>query len=145
MRKTRAEMDKCLLDLFGLKFGDRVMVSTYGNKIFKVKETLPGSALLINVEDQTDIMHIQELYDEEYEIIAGPKRIGDRRCDEGALDDCKKCPLYGIHCYGGYNDSDDYGGGTVYRALDRWAEHHGYSKDHPIYLAFKAELDKEEE
>lgn len=144
MRKTRAEMDKCLLDFFGLKFGDRIMISTYGNKIFKVKETLQGNTLLIDIEDEFNIMYIQDLYNEEYEIIAGPKRIGDRHCGENTThSDCLKCPLYGIDCAEGHHEPDGGEEETIYYTLDCWAEYYGYSKDHPIYLAFKAELDKE--
>lgn len=138
MKKTSKE----LADFYGIKVGDEVNVfnddgTIYG--IFLVKdleERCPLQVIHCPREPYVKAMDVYHIGDKNYEIIKPKKKYGDLKCKD--FYSCNECPLQVFSCG---NVADN----TLYGVLEETCIKHRYDINHPIYKAFKAELDKEVE
>lgn len=134
MQKTNKE----LAEFYGIKVGDVVKIydkSGISDYDLTFNVVLRDGIKLI----RTDLRRGTEfdpwiLADRRYEVIEPKKKYGDLKCKD--FYSCRECPLRAFSC-GSVADN------TLYVVLDETLIKHGYGTDHPIYKAFKAELDKE--
>lgn len=130
MQKTNKE----LAEFYGIEVGDTVRI--YSNE----KDYADYKVILIN-DIKLEPINGNWIFDpfiiadRKYEVIK-TKKYGDLKCDD--LCRCEECPLQVFTCR-------NITGNTLYGILEESCIKFGYSTDHPIYKAFKAELDKEAE
>ena len=134
MRKTNKE----LLDFFGLKFGDKIKIELFENEVFEV---IDDDFEDVRLKSSGGCRYfLSSLTNKEYEVIKPKKKIGEIRCCDH--DDCEDCPLTLFECERcGYWDAN----WSLYKILNEACASTGMNADHPIYKAFRSELDKEVE
>lgn len=137
MQKTNKE----LAEFYGIKVGDVVKIydqSGISDYDLTFNVVLRDDIKLI----RTDLRNGTEfdpwvLADRRYEVIKHKKIYGDLKCKD--FHDCTECPLRAFGC-------TNTAGNTLYGVLEEaCVRRYGLSTNHPIYKAFKAELDKEVE
>ena len=135
MQKTNKE----IAEFYGIKVGDVVKIydqsgiSDYDltfNVVFMDGIKLIRADLRRGTEFDPWILATRK-----YEVIKPKKKYGDLKCND--FDNCSSCPLRAFTC--------DHAANTLYGILEEGCIAYGYYADHPIYKAFKAELDKEVE
>ena len=144
MRKTNKE----IAEFYGVKVGDIVRV--YRNR-YDTDGGVYDEYTVITDVDGDIVLHNKLGYSFEllygisikrYEVFKPKKKRGDlfkckdfKKCSDG-------CPLKGLSCNLGLVEcSED----SLYEILEKTCSYYGFDTDHPIYKAFKAELDKEVE
>lgn len=143
MQKTNKE----LAEFYGIKVGDVVKIydqSGISDYDLTFNVVLRDGIKLI----RTDLRRGTKfdpwiLADRRYEVIEPKKKVGETKC--GDYDKCSNCPLYYLH---GCKDGSTDGNETLYDLINTAFYMKTGNKtyaDHPIYKAFKAELDKEVE
>lgn len=137
MQKTNKE----LAEFYGIKVGDIVRIYSNEKHYVDYRVGLFDDIKLepINGSWLFDPFIIA---DRKYEVIKPKNKRGDlfkckdfKKCSDG-------CPLKGLSCNLGLVEcSED----SLYEILKKTCSYYGFDTDHPIYKAFKAELDKEDE
>ena len=140
MKKTNRE----LAEFYGITVGDIVTIYDEGGVVYGVFECKDLDAMCpLRVITCRDIclnsMGIGHIRNRRYEVSKPKKKIGETRCDDYS---CESCPLRLLDCEQcGYWDTN----WSLYKILNEACASTGMNADHPIYKAFKAELDKEVE
>lgn len=126
---------KDILDILGIKVGDEIVVN--GDK-YKLIIDYKGDYIFVD-KDAFKLL-VEDLIDLEFEYIEHKKKVGETKCDD--YEKCKDCPLKLLNCeICGYWDRN----WPLYKVLNEACASTRMNADHPIYLAFKAELDNEVE
>ena len=141
MKKTNKE----LAEFYGLKVGDTVKIydeSGISDYDLTFNVVLRDDIKLIRTDrgNGTDEFDPWIIADRRYEVIKPKKKVGETLCSEHL---CMKCPLHILYCYRCLDNFDV--NWPLYRVLNEMAYKGGLKSDNPIYLAFRAELDKEVE
>lgn len=135
MRKTNKE----LAEFYGIKVGDKVKIyyREDDTSLYSEYELVCDEDNMIELRSKNgwsfDLLIIGT---RRYEVIKPKKKYGDTKCKD--YYNCKDCPLRIFEC-------THAAGNTLYGVLEKTCIDEGYSTDHPIYKAYKAELDKEVE
>lgn len=139
MRKTSKE----LAEFYGIKVGDKVTVH-YGrcsHDTFKV--VMDDATNEIKLTSSTGGIYSPSFIGHlEYEVFKPKKKYGNLKCSDFRTCRGDNCPLKGLSCQTCLCDDDE---NTLYGILEKTRLHYGFDTEHPIYKAFKAELDKEVE
>lgn len=125
-----------LLNLFAFNIGDKVKFKSDKN-IFEVKEDNYGAIILQTKKSPP--YPLSSFINIEYKIIKPKKTYGETCCNDYLY--CKKCPLGILKC----NSSRTNSKSSLYETLNDICSNYSIKSNNPIYLAFKAELDKEVE
>ena len=140
MQKTNRE----LAEFYGIEVGDTIKVfkedgDVWG--IFLVGDLDAMCPLKVgyHIEGQVAAMDIYHIGKRRYEIIKPKKKLGETCCCDYMH--CSKCPLCVLNCNCVAKDDR----WSLYRLLNEVCYCYGMKSDNPIYLALRAELDKEVE
>lgn len=138
MKKTNRE----LAEFYGIEEGDIVEVETINDvekyEVMDLNDKFPLKNLDTS-DTCVEHMGLNFLINREYKIIKPKKKIGETCCNDYLS--CKKCPLGILKCNSSRTDSKS----SLYETLNDICSNYSIKLDNPIYLALKAELDKEVE
>lgn len=130
MQKTNKE----LAEFYGFEIGDTVRIY-FNEKDYKDYKVILFDDIKLEPIGGNFLFDPFIIADRKYEVIK-PKKYGDLKCN---YNNCKSCPLYLFHC-------NHTAANTLYGVLEETClDKDGCGTDHPIYKAFKVELDKEVE
>lgn len=142
MKKTNKE----LAEFYGIEVGDTVKIydpsgELYGEFLVKDLDAMCPLQVIECREHLVCAVKLTLIGTQYYEVIKPKKKVGETRCSDYMF--CNECPLYLLRC-----DADGFGGKTIkwplYKILNETCRvDDGMKSDNPIYLAFRAELDKE--
>lgn len=138
MKKTNRE----LAEFYGIEDGDTVTVYDEGGVVYGVFECKDLDAMCpLKAITCRDIcihsMGIGHIRNRRYEVSKPKKKYGETKCSD--YKHCEGCPVRIFMCGEIEKDADFYTG------VDKLFDNYQYGKDSPIYIALKAELDKEVE
>lgn len=142
MQKTNRELAK----FYGIEEGD--IVETYDDNgslygVFECKDldAMCPLRVITCIDICLNSMGIGHIRNRRYEVSKPKIKLGEKKCCE--FRNCRDCPLCVLDCTS--IDSFERGGWPLYRVLNDICYEVGMKSDNPIYLAFRAELDKEVE
>lgn len=140
MRKTNKE----LAEFYRIKEGDIVIIYddsddsiVYGQFECKDLEAMHPLKVITCSDHCLHDMEIGCIRSRKYKIRKPKKTYGETCCNDYLY--CKKCPLGILKC----NSSRTNSKSSLYETLNDICSNYSIKSDNPIYLAFKAELDKE--
>ena len=147
MQKTNRE----LAEFYGIEVGDTVKIydddgSIWG--IFLVRDLEEPCPLRVieygrasRLRDLRAVSAISLYYigNRKYEVIKPKKKFGETTCCDYMF--CSECPLCILNCESVFRHNE----WPLYKLLNEVCHEAGMKLDNPIYLALRAELDKEVE
>lgn len=135
MRRILISTEEILDDL-EIKIGDTIEIDGHSYKLIFNDD----DCKFVFMDADGNTLLVKDIIDEIVTHIPVKEKVGDTKCRDYC---CNECPLHILYCYQRLDDFDV--NWSLYRVLDKMARKDGLKSDNPIYLAFRAELDKEVE
>lgn len=135
MRRILISTEEILDDL-EIKIGDTIEIDGHSYKLIFNND----DCKFVFMDADGNTLLVKDIIDKIVTHIPAKKKVGETLCSEHL---CMKCPLHILYCYQCLDNFDV--NWPLYRVLNEMAYKGGLKSDNPIYLAFRAELDKEVE
>lgn len=140
MQKTNRE----LAEFYGIEVGDTVKIyepsgELYGEFLVKDLDAMCPLQVIKCREQWVCAIKLTQIGTQNYEVIKPKKKFGETTCCDYMF--CSECPLCILNCESVFRHNE----WPLYRILNEVCHEAGMKSDNPVYLTFKAELDKEVE
>ena len=135
MRRTISITTEEILDDLEIKIGDTIEIDGHSYKLI-----FNDDCKFVFMDADGNTLLVKDIIDKIVTHIPAKEKVGETKCRDYC---CSECPLHILHCYQSLDNFDV--NWPLYRVLNEMAYKGGLKSDNPIYLAFRAQLDKEVE
>lgn len=136
MRRTTFITTAEILDDLEIKIGDTIEIDGHSYKLIFNNDDCE----FVFMDADGNTLLVKDIIDKMVTHIPGKRKIGETKCRDYS---CNKCSLGILRCHQCLDNFDV--NWPLYRVLTEMAYKGGLKSDNPIYLAFRAALDKEVE